>query len=110
MATGKRTALTKDALAAKDALEAGPGIYTPVFENDSVRVLQAKMLPGEKVEGYYHPNYLIYVITPSVVRVVDETAEDLHPRAGEVMWMESGYHSCENVGKAVFEAMLVEIK
>lgn len=104
MATPKRTAQ------AKDVLEAAPGIYTAVFENDSVRVLKAKMLPGEKVDGYYHPNYLIYVIRPSVIRIVDETAENLHPCAGDVMWMEAGYHSCENVGKADFEALLVEVK
>jgi len=104
VATPKRTAQ------AKDVLETAPGIYTAVFENDSVRVLKAKMLPGEKVDGYYHPNYLIYVIRPSVIRIVDETAENLHPCAGDVMWMEAGYHSCENVGKAVFEALLVEVK
>ena len=104
MAARKKTDLTKD------AVEAAHGIYTHVFENDSVRVLKAKMLTGDKVEAYYHPNYLIYVIRPSVIRIVDETAENLHPCAGDVMWMEAGYHSCENVGKAVFEALLVEIK
>ena len=104
MATRKATALEQD------ALKAAPGIYTPVFENDSVRVLEARMLPGEKVPGYYHPNYLIYVLKPSVIEISDETAEHLHPRAADVMWMEAGFHSCENVGPTVFEAILVEIK
>lgn len=97
--------------AAEDALTAAPGVYRPLFENDSVRVLKAKMLPGEAVPTFYHPNYLIYVIIPSVIRIADDdTAENLRPRAGEVMWMESGYHSCENVGKETFEALLVEVK
>ena len=105
MATEERTRV------AQDALTAAPGVYTPLFENDSARVLRAKMLPGEAVPAFYHPNYIIYVISPSVIKIADEdTAEDLHPRAGGVMWMESGYHSCENVGKETFEALLVEVK
>ena len=96
---------------AKDAVSAAPDVYTAVFENDSVNVMKAKMLPGVAVPMFYHPNYLIYVRSPSVIRIADDdTSEDLHPRAGDVIWMESGTHSCENVGSTIFEALLVEVK
>ena len=104
--------LRKKSAGTPNAVEAAPDIYEPVFENDAVMVMMVTMSPGERVRNHQHSSYVIYVIEASRIKVNTGAEQDsiLKPHAGEVMWIESGEHSSENIGETAFRALIVELK
>ena len=44
---------------AQDAVAVSPDIYTVLFENDEIRVLEFKYEPGERDAMHSHPRYCI---------------------------------------------------
>ena len=84
---------------AKDAAEAAPNVYTVLFENERVRLLEGRVRPGESSSIHAHPDGLTYVLeggkaaisTPSGGRV------EVELKAGQFRWREFEEHSGTNL-------------
>jgi len=103
-----------------DALLAAPGIHTVLFENEHVRVLHTRILPGQKVPVHTHrwPSVLFILSWSDFVRrdhlgnVTLDTRQSFEvPKLNTPVWLESlPPHSVENIGPAEINNLQVEIK
>lgn len=97
---------------AKDAVEAAPNVYTVLFENERVRLLEARVRPGESSAMHSHPNYLVYGLGDSKVTFTSSSGEtaEVELKAGATMWREAEEHSAKNLGTPDVVALLFELK
>ena len=97
---------------AKDAAEAAPNVYTVLFENERVRLLEARVKPGDGSPMHGHPNYLVYTLEEGTVTFTAASGEsaDVELKAGQAMWREAEEHSARNNGSKDLVALLFELK
>jgi quercetin dioxygenase-like cupin family protein len=98
---------------AQDPLTVAPNIYKKVlFENESVRVLEVEMKPGEGSAVHSHPKHLAYVVQGGQITFdgPDGKPQVAELKAGEVMWMDAITHSGKNTGKTVIKGIITELK
>jgi hypothetical protein len=104
---------------ALDALHAAPEHHTLLFENESVRVLDTHILPGETVPLHTHrwPGVLYILNWSHFVRRDGEGAIMLDSRvAGKPADGSSAWsaplppHTLENVGESELRVISVELK
>ena len=97
---------------AQDAVKVDPKHYKVEFENDQVRVLRITYEHGEKSVMHEHPASMAVFLTDGQVKftLADGKTQDANVKAGSTMWEPAGKHLPENVGKARFELILVELK
>ena len=97
---------------AKDAAEAAQNVYTVLFENDRVRLLEARVKPGDSSSMHAHPNYLVYSLGDSKVTFTEPSGQsiDVDLKAGQAMWREAEEHSANNPGSTDVVALLFELK
>jgi hypothetical protein len=103
-----------------DALRAAPEYHTLLFENESVRVLDTRVLPGETVPLHTHcwPAVQYIVSWSDFVRrdaeervILDSRKVEKRPSAGTTGWLEPlGPHTLENVGDRELRVISVELK
>ena len=103
-----------------DALIAAPRQHKLLFENESVRVLDTQILPGEQTKVHTHKNPAsLYIISWSdYIRydaygnvLADSKTMTTAPAPGTAMW--SGPlapHSLKNTGDKSLHVISVEIK
>jgi quercetin dioxygenase-like cupin family protein len=82
------------------------------FENEKVRVLEAKLPPGVKEAVHSHPAYVIYVMTGGKVRnyASDGKITESELKDGDVLYREPLTHAAENIGTTTMHFILVEMK
>ena len=82
------------------------------LENDRVRVLEARLQPGDKEQMHSHPAYVVYVVAGGKVRThgADGTATEAELRTGDVIYREPVTHWAENIGTTPIHLVLVELK
>ncbi|SRR6266511_4385266 len=97
---------------ATDAVAAAPNVYRVVFENERVRLLEARVKPGESSAPHAHPNYLVYTLQGGRVTFTSASGEsaDVPLEVGQAMWREAEEHSAKNPGSADIVALLFELK
>jgi quercetin dioxygenase-like cupin family protein len=97
---------------AQDPLKVAPGMYKLLMENESVRVMEVTIKPGDKIGMHSHPDHILYVLKPGTVTITtsDGKASEVIAKEGEVMWMPAVSHSAMNNGKTEFKGLVVEIK
>jgi len=97
---------------AKDAVEAAPNVYTVLFENERVRLLQARVKPGDSSSMHSHPNYLVYSLGECNVTFTEASGQsvDVELKDGQSMWREAEEHSAKNLGSTDVVALLIELK
>jgi quercetin dioxygenase-like cupin family protein len=103
-----------------DAAAAAPDHHQVVLENESVRVLDTRIKPGEKVPVHTHrwPSVVYALATNDFVRydaagtvVLDSRNADIDIRPGSVVWLPPlSKHSVENVGDGEIRAIVMELK
>lgn len=95
----------------KDATIVDPDVHQVVFENDHVRVLEARAAHGYKSPMHSHPPLLLVSIGSARVKITspDGTQQilDLHP--GMVVWRDSIEHSWELLAGEL-HVVAVEVK
>jgi hypothetical protein len=103
-----------------DALSAAPGYHTLLFENEHVRVLDARVGPGETVPVHTHcwPG-ILYILgvsdfvrrDPDGVVLLDTRTSPSHAPVGSAVWGDAlTPHSLENVGQSDLHNITVELK
>lgn len=103
-----------------DAVIASSDHHRFVMENESVRVLETIIQPGEITQMHTHqwPAATYFLSCSDMVRrdehgavVMDSRTLDVQRKAGEAAWTPIlGPHTLENVGTGVIHVVTVEVK
>jgi quercetin dioxygenase-like cupin family protein len=94
-----------------DPAATNPGLYTVVFENDEVRVLEYRDKPGDRTTPHAHPDSVMYALSAFRRRLRSEGLErDVELAAGQVSWLPAQEHSGENIGVTDTHLLFVELK
>jgi len=112
-AVGLSTSLAAEDARAPDALTANPQSISMKLENENVRVLEARLEPGQKEHEHSHPAYVIYVVAGGTLRLhtADDKVTELTLHTGDVMYREPVVrHWGENIGSTPIHLILVELK
>jgi beta-alanine degradation protein BauB len=86
--------------------------YRLVMENDQVRVLEYRDLPGDKTHQHRHPAFVLYAVTPFTrkIHLPDGKVLMREFKAGDVMYSAEQEHIGENVGTTPTHVIMVELK
>jgi len=97
---------------AQDAVKVSPETHKVLLENDQVRVLDARMKPGEKVAMHSHPANVVYFLTDGKIKITypDGKTEEREVKAGVAAWNAGVTHAAENVGTTGFHELQIELK
>jgi hypothetical protein len=83
-----------------DAVEAPPEVYTLLFENEAVRVIEMNLKAGQTDNQHSHRDETVYFITGSKVKISlpDGNPMEADIPDGHVMWHEEWTHTVSNIG------------
>ncbi len=97
---------------AGDAVQVAPHVYSVLFENERVRLLEVRLKPGESSAMHSHPAYVIYGLGDGKVKFNSPSGEsaEVDLKAGEVMWREPEEHAVDNLGSTEAHALLFELR
>jgi mannose-6-phosphate isomerase-like protein (cupin superfamily) len=95
-----------------DPIQASPGNYRLLLQNEHVRVLEMTLPAGESDTNHSHPAETVYFVRGGRARIYlaggDSAEVDLPD--GHVMWHEPWTHRVENIGTSDIRAVIVESK
>ena len=103
-----------------DAMVAAPDHHSVVLENEQVRVLRTRIMPGQMVPVHTHrwPSVQLIVSWSDLVRrdhlgnvMLDTRTVSESPKLNTPLWHPAlAPHSVENVGGSEIHALQIEIK
>ncbi len=98
--------------AAQDPVKVAPQNFKVLLNNAHVRVLDARIKPGQKIPMLARPNRVLYSITPGTVKLTgsDGKTATTTRKAGEVWWGDAESIAVENTGKTETHTLVVELK
>lgn len=98
-------------MSSKDPVVTDPELYTVVFENERVRVLEYRDQPGDRTHPHRHPDSVMVTLSAFERQVSDGTrAVDVSLPAGAVRWVGAQEHSGHNVGSTPTHGFFIELK
>jgi quercetin dioxygenase-like cupin family protein len=82
------------------------------LDNDRVRVLEARLEPGDKEQMHSHPASVFYVIAGGKLRNhgADGKTTESTLETGAVVYRDPLTHWAENIGTTTIHLILVELK
>lgn len=97
---------------AGDATELAPEVYKVLFENDRVRLIEARLQPGETTVMHHHRENLVYNLADGEVTFTDESGGTTKATlgVGETLWFPAVDHSTHNTGGTEVRSLLFEVK
>ena len=97
---------------AQDPLASDGDKYKLVLENDQVRVLSYRDLPGERTHEHRHPAFVVVALAPfkRQIRLADGRTMVREFKAGDVLYSAGETHIGENVGPLPTQVVLIELK
>ena len=96
---------------AADPVCTDPDKYQVIFENDRVRVLEYRDLPGGKTLPHQHPDSVMYTLSAFRRRLrVGQDARDVVMEPGRAHWLPAQTHAGENTGTTPTHVLFVELK
>jgi quercetin dioxygenase-like cupin family protein len=103
---------TQPAVATLDPLQVASENYKLLMENDSVRVFDVRIRPGESVAMHAVGPSVIYVFNDGRLRhtYADGKVEEKIAKAGAVVWDEAEAHETKNVGDTDIHSLKIELK
>ena len=88
-----------------------PDKYAVIFENDRVRVLEYRDLPGGKTHPHQHPDSVMYTLSTFRRRLHQgDQHRDVEIVAGGAHWLPAQEHAGENIGDTATHTVFVELK
>ena len=95
-----------------DPVALDPDKFEVRLENEHVRVLEAKIEPGQAHGMHAHPKHLIYTHSSYKVQdtFTDGSTKTMERNAGELLWGDALTHATENIGKTQVRALIIELK
>jgi hypothetical protein len=97
---------------AHDPVHTDGNKYKVRIENDRVRVLEYKDLPGEKTHQHAHPAFVLVALAPFKRKIAlpDGKAMIREFKAGDVIWSDAQIHVGENIGETNTYVLMIELK
>ena len=97
---------------AQDAVRTDGDKYKVIFENDCVRVLDYKDVPGQTTNQHKHPAFVLYAFGPfkRSITLPDGKVLQRQFKEGDVMWSDAQTHIGTNTGETPTHVLLVELK
>jgi beta-alanine degradation protein BauB len=94
-----------------DPTETDPELYKVVFENERVRVLEYRDVPGDRTTPHSHPDSVMVTLSDfeRKLTVGDQTRE-VSLTSGLANWLPAQTHMGENVGSSPTQVIFVELK
>jgi len=95
-----------------DPTQTDPDKYKVVFENDRVRALEYKDVPGQRTSPHDHPDSVMVTLSGFDRRLIGEGGDsrDVTLEPGLVRWLDAQTHSGENIGSTPTHVLFVELK
>lgn len=94
-----------------DPTTTNPDLYTIVFENDRVRVLEYVDRPGDRTTPHSHPDSVMVTLSDFDRRLsVGDQQREVSLKAGLATWLPAQSHSGENIGTTATHTIFVELK
>ena len=95
----------------QDPVTTNPHLYTVIFENDRVRVLEYRDKPGDATTPHRHPDSVMCTLSSFRRRISHAGQQvEVELQAGQVRWVGAQEHSGENVGSTPTHVVFVELK
>ena len=96
---------------AADPVCTDPDKYQVIFENDRVRVLEYRDLPGGKTLPHQHPDSVMYTLSAFQRRLhVGQGTRDVVMEPGRAYWLPAQTHAGKNIGATPTHVLFVELK
>ncbi|WP_421998920.1 hypothetical protein [Reyranella sp.] len=104
--------LASAAAHAQNPVETDGDKYRVILENDRVRVLEYRDLPGQKTHRHHHPAFVLYALGPfkRTITLPDGKVLAREFKAGDAMWSEEQTHIGANVGDTPTHVIMIELK
>ena len=95
-----------------DAVTAAPQLYKTVLDNDRVRVVAMRGMPGTKTALHSHPSQVAIAMSDGAFRFTspDGQSFEVSLQTGQVMFLDPTEHTTEVIGKGEASVLLVELK
>ncbi|MEE9284165.1 MAG: cytoplasmic protein [Dehalococcoidia bacterium] len=95
-----------------DPVALDPDKFDVRLENKRVRVLEARIAPGQGHGMHWHPEHLIYTLSSYKVQdtFTDGSTQTMERGAGELLWGDELTHATQNVGETAVHALIIEFK
>ena len=95
-----------------DAVSVAPEVYSVVFENERVRVLDVRADPGNGSPMHSHPDSVMYAVSDAHIVVTSPDGEKYHADvpAGATFWNSATEHTVQNVGSTPVHFVRIELK
>ena len=88
-----------------------PDKYTVIFENDRVRVLEYRDLPGSRTHPHQHPDSVMYTLSGFRRRLqAGQDGREVAMEPGHAYWLPAQTHAGENTGTTPTHVLFVELK
>jgi len=100
------------AVIGQDPVSIDPADVKVTFENEQIRILQARYAPHQKIAMHSHPSRVVVYITDmhALITSAKGAKEELRMKAGDSRWSEPVAHSVENLEDVPFEIVEIELK
>lgn len=97
---------------AADPVQTDGDKYKVRFENDRVRVLEYRDLPGQKTKQHYHPRFVLFALSPfkRTITLPDGKVLTREFKAGDMLQSEGQTHIGENIGDTPTHVIMIEMK
>jgi hypothetical protein len=98
--------------ASQDPVTLSPQYYTVRLDNDTVRVLEYRLPPGQKEAMHTHPPGVVFSLADARCRSTrpDGTSSDADVHKADVTWRDRTSHAAENIGTTDAHALAIELK
>ena len=89
-----------------------PKDHKVLLDNDSVRVLEFRIRPGETSEMHCHPPNIVYSLGSAriVVKSPNQQSREVEMKKGEAIWSDGGSHEVINIGRTDNFGIVIELK
>ncbi|WP_327001692.1 cytoplasmic protein [Dactylosporangium sp. NBC_01737] len=95
----------------KDPVLTDPALYSVLFENDRVRVLQYRDHPGDTTHPHRHPDSVMVTLSAFRRRVfAGDRQVEVELPAAHARWVGAQEHAGENIGATDTHAVFIELK
>lgn len=99
-------------LQAQDPVKLAPNKLKVILENDTVRVFEARLQPGDKLPMHSHLKSIAYFMNDSNLKTTFPNGKSVETerKKGEISWRDPIQHKEENVGTTEAIVLVVEFK
>jgi hypothetical protein len=94
-----------------DPVVTNPELYRVVFENERVRVLEYRDVPGDRTTPHGHPDSVMVTLNSFSRRLTSGDREvEVELPAFQARWLDAQEHSGTNIGSTPTHTIFVELK